>query len=233
MLIIASVPCLSAQNFLSKERENEIKMLGKYYWGECSDFQEGNAQQCAFAELSNCVIGDAVVLSIKRDEVLKAIEMGANFDRLQQKGKIKILAWIAKDSVFVTITKPITHMPVETTADLKTPQPDTEPLSETDVNSVATNNLVLQKLIDCKTVRDVERVSKMNGLVRGSEINSSKGFANPAKCIIAVFTADGTLSALLDTGSSSRIDLLSGKTVQNPEQTYNKDEYFLWYLQQK
>lgn len=245
-LIIALLPCfLSAQNYLSKERENEIKISGKYYWDECSDFNAENARQCALTGLSHRVIEDAVNQSRKQDEVLKAIEMGAHFDNLQQEGKIKILAWISRDSVFITTQKTITKTSIlsptpqpetvvtqpvktETTAPAIT-KPDPVPVSM----PVATGNPVLQELAACENFEEVKRVTTINGFVRGSKINSSEGFDNPEKCIIAVFTDDGTLAALLDTGGSSRTDLLSGKTVQNPEQHYKSSEYNLWYLQEK
>jgi len=252
ILTVSLLPCfLSAQNnFLPKEQESDIKTSGRYYWDECSDFSAENARQCAFTGLSSRIIEDAVNQSRKQEEVLKAIEMGAHFDNLQQAGKVKILAWIAKDSVFVTTQKPITKTPVTQPAPpiTTTSQPPVKeqpampqqmaeselvPASsaKTDLNPVSTDDPVLKELIACKNFREVRRVATINGLVRGSKINSSEGFSNPEKCIIAVFAADGTLVALLDTGSGSRTDLLSGKTVQNPEQYYKENE--LWYLQQK
>lgn len=226
-LLLSFSFCLSAQNYLPKERENEIKLSGKYYWGECSDFKEVEAKQCALVDLSNQIIKTAVNQSIKVEEILKAIEMSAHFEPLRQQGKQKILAWIEKDSVFVTTKKPITQL-----SDSK-PIEQTPPPASESKPAATDNNTVLQKLAACKTYNDVKRVAIMNGLVRGSIINSSKGFANPAKCIIAVFTLDGTLSALLDTGGSSRTDLISGKTIQNPEQYYNRENYYLIYMQQK
>jgi len=222
MLLIAISPYLSAQKYLSKERENEIKMSEQYFWGECSDFKEEGAKQCAFVELSNQIIKSAVHQSNKMDEILKAIEMKVRFERLQQQGRIKILTWIVKDSVFVTIQKPILRASESKPA-----------LPDTDIQPAMKENPILQELAACKTYNDVRRVATMKGLVRGSKINSSEGFANPEKCIIAVFTSEGALAALLDTGSSSRTDLLSGKTVQNPEEYYNREEFFLWYMQQK
>lgn len=223
---IAFSSCLFGQNYLSRERENEIKLSEKYYWGECSDFKETEAKQCALVDLSNQIIQKAVNQMKKTDEILKEIETDVHFERLQQQGKIKILAWIEKDSVFVTTKKPITQM-----SDSK---PATQtPIQKPEIKLVATGETVLQKLAACKTYSEVKRIAIMNGLVRGSTINSSKGFSNPEKCIIAVFTLDGTLSALLDVGGSSRTDLISGKTVQNPEQYYNRGEYYLLYMQQK
>ena len=225
-LLITFSSFLHGQNYLSRERENEIKLSEKYYWGECFDFKEVEAKQCALVDLCNQIIKDAVNQSIKVDEILKAIEMSVHFERLQQQGKQKFLAWIEKDSVFVTIKKPITQM--------SEPQPITQtPEQEQELKSVTTDNTVMQKLVACKTYNEVKRVAIMNGIVRGSTINSSKGFTNPEKCIIAVFTLDGTLSALLDVGGSSRTDLISGKTIQNPEQYYNREEYYLLYMQQK
>jgi hypothetical protein len=272
------LPCmLFGQNYLAKEKEDEIKVSGKYFWSECSAFKEDEAKQCALTDLSNRVIEDVINQSRKKDEVLKIIEMNANFDQLPQKGKIKILAWIAKDNVFVTTRKSITQTPApivqppvkKEPAPAPVIQPQPAPVSEpetvmnpvvtkdsinhqtetiinpvatkdsinhqteTIINPVATDDPVLKKLLDCKTYEEVKRVVTINGFVRGSKLNSSAGFANPEKCIIAVFTANGALLALLDKGSSSRTNLLSGKTVQNPEQYYNREEHYLWYLQQK
>jgi len=240
---IAVQPFLFGQDYLSRDRENEIKMSGQYYWGEGSYFVEDSAKMFALNELCNFIIQDAVGQSEHQDEILKEIKMDAHVGRLLQQGKIKILAWIAKDSVLLTVTtqRPITRYepqsvpvapaPVVKQKEESVSQPKTVPALA--LNPVATDNPVLRNLVSCKTYNDVRRVATMNGLVRGSTINSSEGFSNPEKCIIAVFTVNGTLTALLDTGDTSRTDLLSGTTIQNPEQYYNKDSYFLWYLQQK
>ncbi|GHT72443.1 hypothetical protein AGMMS50262_01130 [Bacteroidia bacterium] len=248
VLLLAFAPCIRAQNVLSPEREKEIKESGRYYWEECAAFSADEAKSGAFYYLSNKIIADAFKKSIKQDEVLKALEMNANFDNLRQDGKV-VLAWIAQDSVFVTIKKPITKTPIsqpapqsetvvpqtQAKADTVTVTPsEPEPIPVSSQNTamvpVATDNPVLQELSACKNYREVQRVATHNGLVTGE---SARGFAYPEKCIIAVFAADGTLSALFDAGSSSRIDLLSGKTVQNPEQHYKGNGYNLQYLQQK
>ena len=251
---------LYGQNPLSREREKEIKTSGKYYWKECINFEsnEDESKQCAFDLLRTRIIQDAVEQSNKQEEALKAIETGAHFDRLQlqQEGSVKMIAWILKDSVFVTIKRPITQAstsqptssapvaqqstiekkeapPAITTASQPTVQTVSNPVSnstqKTERNPLITDNPVLKELHGCKNQSEVLRVVRNNGLVRGY---SSEGFNNPSKCIIAVFSSDGTLSALLDAGDSSRTDLLSGNTVQNPEQYYNRDQYYLWYILQ-
>ena len=236
---IAIQPLLYGQDYLSKEKENEIKMSGDYYWGEGSDFIEELAKLNASVELSNQIIQDAVGQSEQLEEILKTIDMGAHLGRLPQQGKIKILAWIAKEDVFVTVKRPIMQ-PFE-------PQPiSSNPFQEVEetvfyeeeenvfypeMNPVATDNPVLRELAACSNYKEVKRVATMNGLVRGEIGAGSKGFSNPEDCIIAVFNSDGTLSALFDTGYNSRTDLLSGQTVQNPEQYYNRD--YLWYMQIK
>jgi len=247
-------PRLYGQNYLSKERENEIKMSGNYYWGEGSDFIEELAKLSASVELSNHIIQDAVGQSEQLDEILKAIDTGAHLDRLPQQGKIKILAWIAKESVMLTVTvqRPITqnyepqYIPsVHVVQDVEDPvivveerfifpdafdsQPVIAPTPER--VHIATDNPVLQQLAACRNYGDVRRVATMNGLVRGEFGKGSKGFSNPDNCIIAVFNSGGLLEALLDAGGSSRIDLLSGISIQNPERYYNRD--YLWYMQVK
>ena len=240
---IAVQPLLFGQDYLSREGENEIKMSGKYYWGEGSDFVEEMAKLNASVELSNHIIKDAVIQSEQLDEILKAIETGVHLERLQQQGKIKILAWIAKDSVMLTVSvttlRPITQITepqaiVSEPIKKEAPVPKQEPTIPAPVRDIVeTNNSVLQELAACRTFNDVRRVANTKGLVRGTIGGGSKGFQNPEDCIIAVFTSDGQLAALLDTGSQARIDLLSGKTVQNPEQYYNEGDYLLWYMMQK
>ena len=245
---MTGLPPLYGQNILSRERENEIKMSGNYYWGEGSDFVEELAKLSASVELSNQIIKDAVGQSEQLDEILKAIEMSANLDQLPQQGKIKILAWIAKESVMLTVSittqRPITLMydpppvssnPVqdkiiETERNIVT---EPEPVRTPTMNIAITNNPILQEIAACKTYNEVKRVATMHGVVRGVIGGGSKGFLHPEDCIIAVFTADGTLEALLDTGGSSRTDVLSGNTIDHPDQYYNWGDYYLWYMQQK
>jgi len=232
---------LFGQDYLPKEKESEIKISGKYYWGEGSDFDEKTARMNAFIELSNQIIKDAVEQSEQRDEILNTIEMGAHLQRIPQQGKIKILAWIDKDSVMLTVAKkrPITQPNVtQSTPAVSIPpkkeetfsQREEAPISKT--NPVKKDISVLQQLATCKTFQEVKQVAIMNGLVRGKVGGGSKGFSNPDNCIIAVFTKNGTLSALLYPGGDSRVDLLSGNTVLYPEKYYDQGDYYLWYMQQ-
>ena len=247
---IAIQPCLYGQEYLSKESEKEIKTSGNYYWSESSDFDEEIAKMNASVELSNQIIKDAVGQSKQSDEILKTINTSAHLDRLPQQGKIKILAWIPKENVLLTVAvqRPITQQAYEPQHIVAEPvvkeeesvyQPEVEilvqegPIFQQEKIAVATDNPVLQQLAACKTYGDVRRAATMNGLVCGEIGSGSKGFLNPENCIIAVFTVDGMLSALLNIGNNSRTDLLSGKTVQNPEQYYSREKYFLWYMQQK
>ena len=265
LLITASSCFLYGQDLLSDEQEFEIKMSEKYYWDQCTTANVDEAKMCASDGLCTQVILDAVSQTIKMEEILKAIERtGINFNRLrsQQKDRVTILAWIAKDSIFVTTRRSVTQMSASGTqqaasessarqtaptvknealpATTSSSQPITQQTaasttatastsktaSTTNRNPVVTDNPVLKELIACQNLRDVLRIVRNNGLVPGRPDD----FSNPEKCIIAVFTADGILSALLDTGSSSRTDLLTGKSIQNPEQHYSQERYIIWYL---
>ena len=233
---------LYGQEYLSKEKENEIKMSGNYYWGESSDFIEELAKLGATAELSGQIIQDAVGQTKQLDEILKTIEMGAHLDRIPQQGKIKILAWIPKNGVLLTVTtqRPITQTyEPQPTYSVPAIQPEEKVISPPEIvpmperNPIATGNPVLQELAACRNYKDVKRVAANNGLVRGEIGKGSQGFHNPENCIIAVFSSNGDLSALLDNGYNSRTDLLSGNTIQNPDRYYNQGEYSLWYMQVK
>jgi hypothetical protein len=242
--VFVFLPYIFFGQYLSKERETEIKMSEKYYWGECSDFRADEAREYARRDLCYSIIGDAVNQSIKRDEVLKTIELGIHVDSLQQKGKkVRIIAWIAKDSVRIIFqtqgpdvvpvieVKPDT-IATDSSAIRKEVQPDTIVTDSSAIRKEVpdTINPAIRKLAECKNYNEVIRVAT-GGFIRGS---SKDGFSDPEKCIIAVFTkGEKTLSALLYVGDASRVDLMSGKTIQNYEQYYSPEEYFLLYLQQR
>jgi hypothetical protein len=223
-LAVAFVPCLYGQNYLSEEREIEIKMSGKYYYAGCANIDPDEAKRCALFALGEKIIKNVVNQSLKQDEVLKELEMSAHLDNLQQEGRTEILAWIAKDSVFVTAKKTVVKQTSE-------PAPKPAPIqpAKEEVPTIVTANPVLKELAACKTFKDVRRIATMNGVVICGELNNLEGCPYE-KCIIAVFATDKALIALFDTGGNSRTDLLSGKMVQNPEQHYNREQYYLWYL---
>jgi len=282
------------QTFLSKEQEKNIKVSRKYFFGEGSDFNIDIAHQNALEDLTNQIISAKILQSTKAEEVIKEMEIRAHINRLEQKGKIKIIAWIAKDSVLVNNNSPVNyeqanakeaeqlmqkindylnegncdraqkvynswkefskttntaieHRIVECksgngatksitekteTVEKKVTQPEIqEELPKQIIQTTATiNDPIMKELTACKTQNDVMRVARLHGLVYGR--NSSKGFKYPEKCIIAVFNSGGTLLALLDKGTDFRTDFLTGKTIQNPEWYYNRQEgYNLLWLQ--
>jgi len=103
ILIIGFQLSSYSQNYLSKEREGEIKTSGKYYWGVASDFNEDDAKKEALSDLANQIISANVLQSVKNNDVLKTMELRAHIDRLQKNEIVSILAWIAKDSIFATV----------------------------------------------------------------------------------------------------------------------------------
>ena len=109
------MPCLNAQQYISIEREREIKKSGNYYWAEGEHPKDENvAKSIAFTYLGDDIITDAVQQTIKNKEDLKELEMSVHFDRIEQEGVICILAWIEKDSVYVTTRRPIQPQPKST-----------------------------------------------------------------------------------------------------------------------
>ena len=238
-LVIAFVSALpilmSAQVYLSDDQEKNIKLSGRYYWDEGFDTDGDRASQQALNNLTLRIISDVVYQTKKRDEVLKELEMNAHTGQIALEGMVCVLAWIARDSVFVTAQRPLNPPPVRVDATQSTNAPAKEqPITAKSEHSIEDKVIdpVLQELTGCKSYRDVQRVANRRGLVKGS-INSSDGFVNPEQCFVAVFDSKGTLVALLDKGTAARLDLLSGQTIQNPESYYHAQNYYLWYLQKK
>lgn len=230
MVLLPSI--MFAQSFLSEEQELEIK-TDKYYWEEGNAFDETMAYHDALNNLTERIISDVVYQTKKRDEVLKELEMKAHTGRIRQEGMVCVVAWIAKDSVFVTTQRPLNppQKPVVTPPTSTNEKPSvTTPNPGTNNNKV--DDPVLQELMSCKNYKEVNKVANRRGFVKG-DFNTSAGFDRPDFCLIAVFDSNWTLAALLDKGGSSRMDLLSGQTIQTPETHYRNKGYTIWYLQRK
>lgn len=230
MVLFPSI--MFAQSFLSEKQELEIK-TEKYYWEEGNAFDETRAYHDALNNLTERIISDVVYQTKKRDEVLKELEMKAHTGRIRQEGMVCVVAWIAKDSVFVTTQRPLNppQEPVVTPPSSTNEKPSvTTPNPGTNTNTV--DDPVLQELMSCKNYKEVNKVASRHGFVKG-DFNTSAGFDRPDLCLIAVFGSNWTLAALLDKGNSSRLDLLSGQTIQNPESYYRNKGYNLWYILRK
>jgi len=219
----------NAQQYITEEREIEIKTTDNYYWAEgLHPSNENEAKSIALSSLGDEILKDVLNKSIKNKEDLKELEMSVHFDRIQQEGEICILAWISKDNVFIT-----TKRPVQQTSK---PQVEQKPADKKpEVKEASSNTIadpVLQHIAQCKNYKEVSKVLKQNGYISGS-LNSSEGFDNVGQCFIAVFSSDGSLQALFDKGDSSRKDLISGETIKDPETYYRNNNYSLLYFQQK
>lgn len=230
MIVLSLFPCLLfSQEYLSFEEEKRIKFSDDYYWAESSDFDLEQATIQAMDYLVEKVISDAVYQTIERNEMLEELELKVNKSRIRQEGKFHMIVWIAKDSVTVKVQKPLQSDSKEQNQQL------TEiPKQKEDGNSAGYTNKdsAIDALKSCKNYKEVNRVTRQYGFMRG-ELNSSKGFDHPEYCYIAVFSDDYKMVALLDKGTSSRIDLITGQVINNPESFYDKNKgYKLWYFQQ-
>jgi len=235
------------QDILPKEQEREIKTSGKYYYSECSAFDEADAKECALRDLTQIVIIDMVKQTIKSNEaeVKNAMEMRAQTAKLNLTGRIRILAWIEKDHV-----QPDT-IPIQTSEPAKipaqTPAPETipvpiqqlsppagpepahpEPAHKSDISLIA--DPVVRDLATSETFDQFRRMAdkfrRQGKIVYGT---NKASFVYPENCFVAVFTTEQKLIALLDTGKNSRIDFLTGKTVQNIEQQFTGN--ILYWIQ--
>ena len=103
MMLLLSMLNAYGQDIMSIEQEREIKVSGKYYFGECMSFDEAEAKDCALKELTQEVIVSVLQQALieKNEALLKNLEMKANTARLPMTGRIRILAYIAKDSIYV------------------------------------------------------------------------------------------------------------------------------------
>ncbi|MDR0560382.1 MAG: hypothetical protein LBG92_09425 [Prevotellaceae bacterium] len=138
---------------------------------------------------------------LKQDDVQKIVFHGVHCNRLQLQG--------SKIAILAWIDK------------------DSVDSTKSDSTKPEKDPLIIKSLLACKTDKEVRRCIKEKGLVSG---NGSEGFYSPEKCIVVVCASSGALVALFDAGEV-RIDLISGKTVQNIEQEYEQGKYSLLYIQ--
>ena len=233
------------QETLSIEREREIKTTGGYYFAECTAFEESVAKECALRQLTEKVIASLLQQSIrseKPEEMQKIVEMRANMAQLPIIGRVQILAWVSKDSVLLmpandvkSKTKLVIEAPEKVEpakvepAKVEVIQENKEPVTVNDNSSIPSiANPVIQDLSTSGTLVQFER--KADGWARqGKLIYSSRktAFVSPNNCHIAIFSSSRTLIALLGEGNASRTNLLTGETIQNPEQHYSGNQ-IIW-----
>ena len=217
------------QDILPKEKEREIKTSGNYYFSECSAFDEADAKECALRDLTQLVLIEMIKQTINSNEaeMKNAMEMRAQTARLNLTGRIRILAWIEKDKVQMDTIPVQTSETASAPTQQSTPSdPDTVHKSDTSVIA----NPVIRDLATCETFdqfrRMADRFRRQGKIVYGTNKTS---FMNPEDCFVAVFTTEQNLIAFLDAGQNSRINFLTGKTVQNIEQQFTGN--ILYWIQ--
>jgi len=204
------------QETLTREQEREIKTSGRYYFGECSTFGAETATECALMNLTQEILVDMVRQSIQSEigfeeyEVKKVMEMQAKTALLSTTGRIRALAWVEKEKIATGISSASTPAPTSTPA-----------LTSSIADSV------VRELATCETYGQFRRMAdgfkRQGKLIYGTNKSS---FGNPDKCLVAVFTSEQKLIALLDAGQNVRTDFLSGKTIQNVEQHFSGNTLF-------
>ena len=220
------------QEIMSTEEEKEIKLSGNYYFGECTASDEAEAKDCALKELTQDLILSVLQQSIneKKEILLKNMEMKVNTAHLPMDGSIKILAYISKDSIYLQNASDGDNTIIKSEDTVQNIESQTV-IAKEELQLASTDENSFQPIIVNPVIKDLADVSTYDGFKRKADSWRRKGklvygsrktsFLLPEKCHIAVFSPSGTLIALLGEGNNSRIDLLTGKSVQNPEQQYN------------
>jgi hypothetical protein len=225
------------QSYLSWEQELEIMESDTYFFGEGSALNETAAGQLAITELSK-IVSDSLSESVEeKDIILQTVRLQAQTAQVRITGRVKVLAWIDKKQVReISLSKVDQKQPTPNSAHNQSNNEsdklirNKEESEAGNFNSIAQNPKyleVVKELADCSTIaRFINKADsfKRNGrLIYGL---SKASFHDSDKCLIAVFS-DGMLIALLGEGNDSRENLLSGDSIQNPEQYY-KDHQLLW-----
>lgn len=89
ILLLAVATLCQAQNYLSTDKENEIKGSGNYYWQECTDATYDAAKACATSLLT-------ADLEMAGKPNAADLAKKACFDQLETRMRVKVLAWMPK-----------------------------------------------------------------------------------------------------------------------------------------
>ena len=133
--------------------------------------------------------------------------------------------------VLVPIPEPDTEPTYEPEPEL-TPEPEPEPTYEPTHEPIHEpepeptplsllpdiSNPIARELATAQTLADFRRLA--DGFMRQGRLvygTNRASFFNPDNCLIAVFSQEQRLIALLDVGRDERVDLLTGNTIRNPE----------------
>lgn len=213
ILLIFLLPSrhLSAQTSLTREEEESITLSGMYYseYGTGENYE--TAKREAIVALQDMIVGYALVSSISDSEILRAVEMRANCAKVESYGNICALAWIHRDSIVVTASKPLVRSVV------------------TETQSGGQNYSIPDNLMSCKNISEFRRALNYSGCIF-SDINSTDGFSDTGKCHVAVFGPDGGLMLILSPGKNSRTDILSGEVLDDFEKFLKSPDYDFWYF---
>ena len=228
VLIISFQTHVYGQPFLSDAQEIEIKESGKFFWGESSHSDYESAKNSALNELINYLWVQKKI--DKTDELLETVETKAQTARLQPEGIMRILAWIDINDILPG-SKPPSQPPLPPPQPQPSPSPPPPPPTNPSTTLVPVTDPRIVELTKYKTRFEVTQFIDQKGHITGPD---PEGFFYPENCLIAVFdllAAMQPMIALLHFGKDSRIDVLTGETVQNPENFYNDTEkYFLLYI---
>ena len=102
------------QELLTSEREHEIRTSGRYFYGECSAYNEAEPFICAINDLTQKVIVD-MVRGSNEAEIKNALEMNVKTAMLINDGRIIAFAWVEKESVQINPVTTITAAPIVAT----------------------------------------------------------------------------------------------------------------------
>ena len=129
-----------------------------------------------------------------------------------------------------TTTNPVQTIPETTNPVQTTTLTATEPVPASKPDLSTITNPVVRDLANCETFEQFRRLA--DGLRRQGKVvygTNKTSFGYPEKCLVAVFTPEQKLIAFLDAGQNSRIDFLTGKSIQNVEQQFNGN--ILYWIQ--
>jgi len=214
---------LYSQRSITQDEYKKIITTDAYYWGRSDfDLPLDTAKKQAREEFINQI--SEFAKSINQNDLMKR----ANYVKLEVEGnRTRIILYMPKDSLYIERVvetpkepepkpqivepKPVVTKPVVTAPEQKT------------VKIESGNEIIrtLSQIADFDSFCIQLNRYKRQGLLFDSQ--SGKAPDKLENCIMAIFEND-VLEALYDSGSASRKDFLSGKTVQKPEDIYKNKQ---------
>lgn len=214
--------------------EKDIKLSGKYYYGEAVSTTESISTQTSKEELMACIARE-----YKMDIQGDILANGIKYLSFPRGNKIRTIAFILKTDV-LNFEKKQNNLVINEIKSSDSPKLNSDTsltkitIQQTNNNKVNENNIdapptnkLITDLVSIQNGNDL--LLKLNDLKKKGKITygQESKFTIKEKCYIFILNKDEKLEAILGTGDLTRYDYKSNQFINNYKETF-KNNIEIW-----